>query len=92
MWGLTCPLQIDVETALLYRRRLDSVPAHGTPGERKKFIRTWVREIKPTPERLEVEITYRVPELFFNNLVAGAWFGDNHNKLLALQIRRRRLP
>jgi hypothetical protein len=37
-------------------------------------IRTWVKELKQTPEGLEVEITYRVPELFFNKLVAGAGF------------------
>ena len=76
--GTTPPLeeppQIDVKTAISYRLQLDKALAHGTPGERKRFIRTWVREIKLTPERLEVEITYRVPELLVNNLVAGAGF------------------
>ena len=32
------------------------------PTERKQIIRTWMSEMKLAPERLEVEMTYRIPE------------------------------
>ena len=33
------------------------------PGARaKRVVATWVEDIRLAPERLEVEITYRVPE------------------------------
>lgn len=44
-------------------------------------MRPWQKEIKPTPERFEVEITYSVPELLANNLVAGAVFKSNNGSL-----------
>lgn len=34
----------------------------GQPLEKKELIRAWVEETRLAPERLEVEITYRVPE------------------------------
>jgi hypothetical protein len=46
----------------------------GDPAERKRVVRACVQEMKPAPERLEVEITYRLPEPVMNGLVAGAWF------------------
>jgi len=47
----------------------------------KKFLRSWVDEIKLAPERLEVDITYKVPEPFVNNLVAGACYVIIHKTL-----------
>jgi len=49
--------------------------AQGEPGERKRLLRTWVQEMKLAPDRLEVEITYRIPEPIMNGVVAGAGFG-----------------
>ena len=42
------------------------------PTERKRLVRICVDQMKPTPERLEVEITYGVPEFVVNSLAAGA--------------------
>ncbi len=44
-------------------------------------MRPWQKEIEPTPERLEVEITYSLPYLFANNLIAGAVFKSNNDAL-----------
>jgi hypothetical protein len=40
--------------------------------EKKQLLRKWVAEMKLAPERLEVEITYRLPEPVMNTKVAGA--------------------
>ncbi len=66
--------QIDLQTALAYRKDTARLLAHGKPEERKQLVRTWVQEIKLAPERLEVEITYRLPEPVMNTKVAGARF------------------
>jgi site-specific DNA recombinase len=61
------PPQIDADTVLAYRRDAEKTLAHGTPFECKQVLRAWVQEVKLEPERLEVEIAYRVPpELFMN--------------------------
>ena len=60
---------------LAYRREAEKTLAHGTPFECKQVLRAWVQQVKLEPERLEVEIVYRVPpELFMNRMVAGAGF------------------
>jgi hypothetical protein len=66
------PPQVDIETALAHRRNLDRVLAQATPQERKRFVRTWVDEIKLAPEQREVVMTYRIPEPVMNVVVAGA--------------------
>ena len=68
------PPQIDQETALAYRRQTEKVLAQGSPAERKQIVRTWVADMKLAPERLEVEVTYRIPEPIVNSVVAGAGF------------------
>ena len=44
------------------------------PTEQKQIIRTWMSEMKLAPERLEVEMTYRIPEPVMHSVVAGAGF------------------
>jgi len=56
------PPQIDAKTALACRRQTEKVLAQGDAAERKRLVRTWVQEMKQAPGRLEVEITYRIPE------------------------------
>ena len=68
------PPQIDPETALAYRRQTEKVLAQGSPAEQKQIVRTWVADIKLAPERLEVEMTYRIPEPVMHSVVAGACF------------------
>ena len=53
---------------------MENLLAHGTPVERKTLVATWVEEIRIAPERLEVQIAYRVPEFVTNSMVAGAGF------------------
>jgi hypothetical protein len=62
--------QIDAKAALSYRADLGKVLVHGEMAERKKLVRAWVQEMKLAPERLEVEITYRLPEPVVNSVVA----------------------
>jgi site-specific DNA recombinase len=66
--------QIDVDTAMAYRRDVPKLLKQGSPAERKRLLRAWVQEIKLAPDRLEVEITYRVPEPVMNIQGAGAVF------------------
>ena len=54
------------------RRKTDKLLAQGRPAEKKQLLRTWVHGIKVAPERLEVEITYRIPEPLMDCMVAGA--------------------
>ena len=76
------PPQIDAKTALAYRRQTEEVLAQGDPAERKRILRTWVQEMKLAPGRLEVEITYRIPEPVMNGVVAGAcWRRHLHSHL-----------
>ena len=70
----TQPPRIDIKTAMAYRRKLETLFKHGSPADKKRLLRTWVEEIRLAPERLEVEITYRVPEPVMNSVVAGAGF------------------
>ena len=68
------PPQIDLETALAYRRQTEKVLAQGSPTERKQVLRTWVADMKLAPERLEVAWTYQIPEPVMHSVVAGAGF------------------
>ena len=75
------PPQIDAQTALAYRRDLDTVLQQGDMVERKKLVRSWVQELKLAPEALEVEITYQVPEPVMNCLVAREGFEPPTSRL-----------
>jgi len=68
------PPQIDLETALTYRRQTEKVLAQGSPTERKQILRTWVADMKLAPERLEVAWTYQIPEPVMHSVVAGAGY------------------
>ena len=70
----TQPPRIDVKTAMAYRGRLEKMFKHGISADKKRLLRSWVQEIRLPPERLEAEITYRVPEPVMNSVVAGAGF------------------
>ena len=69
---------MDTATVSDYCRNTRRLLSHGSPEERKALIRQWVGDIKLAPEALEVEITYRVPELFNNQLGAGACYINMH--------------
>jgi hypothetical protein len=81
------PPQIDAETALAYRRQTEKALAHGEPAERKRLLRTWVQDVKLAPERLEVEITYHIPEPIMNGVVAGTGFGADPERVPVLTAR-----
>ncbi len=68
------PPQIDVETALEYRRDLGKLLRYGEPLERKRFLRTWIQEARLSPESLEVEITFQMPGNIMEGVVAGVGF------------------
>jgi len=68
------PPKVAAKQAKAYLSQMEKVLAQGEPPERKRVIRAWVAEMKLAPERLEVEITYRIPEPIVNDVVAGAGF------------------
>ena len=55
------PPEIDLAVALAYRRDASRLFQQGEPTERKRLLRAWVEGVTLAPEKLEVEITYRVP-------------------------------
>jgi hypothetical protein len=57
--------------ALANWRQTEKVLSRGDACERKRLMRAWVQEMKLAPERLEVEITYRIPEPIMNRLGSG---------------------
>ena len=63
--------QMDIQVAVSYRRRLEETLQYGTPPQQKRVIEPWVDQIQLTPETLEVEINYRVPEFVVNRVGAG---------------------
>lgn len=65
------PPRINVETALAYRQDVEKCPGRGKPADRKRIVRSWVEEIKLAPDRLEVDITYKLPEPVMNGVGAG---------------------
>jgi DNA invertase Pin-like site-specific DNA recombinase len=66
--------QIDVATAMAYRSQVEKLFKNGKPAECKSLLRSWVKEVKLAPAKLEVEIAYRIPEAVMNGLVAGGGF------------------
>jgi site-specific DNA recombinase len=68
------PPQIDDKMALAYLLDLERVLKQGDVADRKRTVRACVQEMKLTPDNLEVEITYRLPESVMNSVVAGAGF------------------
>ena len=66
--------QLDVATAVDYRRQADKLLQHGGQADRKQLLRTLVGEVKLMPQDLEVSISYRLPEASMKGLVAGDGF------------------
>ena len=60
--------------ATAYRGQTGKMLKQGSPSERKKLLRTCIKEMTLDPESMEVEIQYRIPEPVMNGLVAGAGF------------------
>ena len=68
------PPRMDVQVATAYVNRFADVVSYGNPAEKKRLISPWVDQIQLTPETLEVEINYRVPESVVNRVGAGVGF------------------
>jgi hypothetical protein len=73
--------QIDAKAALAYRTDLRRVLAQGGIAERNRIVRSWVQELKLAPERLTVDIAYRIPEPVMNCVVARAGFEPATSRL-----------
>ena len=82
--------ELDTASVSDYCRNTRRLLSHGSPEERKALIRQWVGDIKLAPEALEVEITYRVPELFNNQL--GAADAPNANQTGPVDLQDVVLP
>ena len=60
------PLQVDASKAMSYRSDLLNTLKHGTPEERKLYIRPWIDSMALYPDEREVRIKYRVPASVLN--------------------------
>jgi DNA invertase Pin-like site-specific DNA recombinase len=65
------PPQIEAEVVMDYRRQTGKLFKEGLPAERKRLLRTWLKEVVLEPENLTVSISYRLPEPVMNGVVAG---------------------
>ena len=86
------PPKIDIDTVSKHLKDMQRVLKSGQPENLKKLVRLCVHKIRMAPEKREVTITYRIPEPFVNNLVAGAGFAPIHEKLLEWSVERWPLP
>jgi site-specific DNA recombinase len=68
------PPRIDIESVLAYKSKFDRILQSSDHADRKKFVRECVDKIELDPERLEVEISYKVPKPVVDYLVAGGGF------------------
>jgi hypothetical protein len=68
-----CPTR-ELQTSLYAGGPRSHNPQGRWIAERKEFLRTLVQEVKLMPEKLTVEIQYRVPQAVMNGLVAGGGF------------------
>jgi len=66
--------QVDIQTAMAYRRDAARLLEHGTNAEKKRLLSAWVDRIQLAPESLEVEIRYKIPEPVVDSMGAGAAF------------------
>ncbi len=65
------PPQIDVETALSYRKQIERLLAKSDPSEARQVLKTGGEGIELFRDTLEVEITYRIPEPVVNSSKTG---------------------
>lgn len=66
--------QLDLQTAIAYRGDVARIMSHGTNAEKKRLLSAWVDRIELAPERLEVEIRYKIPEPVVDSMGAGRGF------------------
>ena len=65
------PPRLDAKAAGAYRRDVRRTLQSGPIREQKRLLRHWIEDMKVAPERLELEIHYRLPEPLMNGVVAG---------------------
>ena len=70
----SAPPTIDQKTVSSYMGGIQRLLGHASLQEKKRLIRTMVKEIKLAPEEQEVTITYYPPRLFVDNELAGTGF------------------
>lgn len=63
--------RIDVSTVMAYRKDTEKILNTGSYAEQQQLLRNCVDKIKLAPDNLEVEITYKIPELLVNKVGAG---------------------
>lgn len=68
------PPYIDIEAAMAYRRNIDKVFSVADQAEKKRVLAAWVDKVELTPETLEVEIQYKIPEPVVDSMGAGVGF------------------
>jgi hypothetical protein len=55
-----------------YVNGLEKTFSSGTNDDRKKLAGDWVEKIEMAPDTLQVEVTYKLPELKLHSTIAGA--------------------
>ena len=68
------PPQINIATALQYRRNAEKVLESAEMKDRKRLLRSCIDTITLNPTELDVEIRYRIPEGIMNSEIAGGGF------------------
>jgi hypothetical protein len=63
------PIQIEVDTAMKYRKDLDLTLSTASPEERKIYVQKWLGGISLNPDSREVLITFKVPDFIVNDVL-----------------------
>ena len=63
----TKPLQVDVDLAMKHRDNLDHTLQHAKPEERKKYVQSFLSEVRLFPDIRKLHIRYRIPCAIMNN-------------------------
>jgi hypothetical protein len=85
---VTKPPKIDTGTVVKYLKDMQRVLKSGQLEELKNLVRLCVQKIRRAPEDRLVEITYRVPEPFVIDLVAGARYKTLRQLMLPVYQRK----
>ena len=88
----SAPPKIDQKMVSSYMGEIERLLGHATLQEKKKWIRTMVREIKLAPEEQEITITYSPPGLFMVNELAGTYDDVIHEVFIDRLVRMISLP
>jgi DNA invertase Pin-like site-specific DNA recombinase len=85
-------VQLDAHAVQASRRHTEALLSSGSPHERRRAIWAWLDRVEMDPERLRIDIAYRIPEEVTIPPGQGAWCAANSKTLRRLLAARWQIP